>query len=95
MSVHRPPQPYGWRQYHQARRRFLIRNPRLLFALTLLTAVTMALQAWWADGYWLGLIHGGFLVAMAAMLRTQFWAHTGAFNLLLGGCESRRNLAGC
>lgn len=45
----------------------------------------MVLQTWWVDGYWLGVLHGGFVVAMVAMLRTQFWAHTGAFNLLLGG----------
>ena len=54
-------------------------------ALIFLTAAVVTSQALVADGYWLGLIHGTFVMAMAAMLLTQFWAHTGAFDSLVGG----------
>lgn len=81
----RPPLPFARQQYRQVRRRFLARNVWVLVALLLGTGGTLALQALWVHGYVLGLIHGGFLVAMVAMLRSQFWAHTGAFSLLLGG----------
>lgn len=81
----KPPQTFGRRQYRDQWRRFLVRNRLLVLALALITAATMALQAVAADGYWLGVGHGVVLVAMAALLTTQFWAHTGAFNALVGG----------
>lgn len=84
MLITRSPRPYGWRRYREARRRFLVRNVWVVVALSLLATATLTLQTLWAHGYLLGLIHGAFLVALAAMLRFQFWAHTGAFNLLVG-----------
>jgi hypothetical protein len=81
----RSPSPYGWRQYREVRRRFIIRNVWLLVALFGLVAATLILQAQWAHGYVLGLLQGSFVIVMAAKVRSQFWAHTGAFSLLIGG----------